>query len=71
MSDSLLVLQPIRWRCVEYAIHHERDVHGASFIKILYVTDLAQKLLFLRAFSYLYAHLFSYLCKEIAISVRI
>jgi len=24
--DILLLLQPLRWRCVECAIHHERDV---------------------------------------------
>jgi len=24
---TLFVLQPLRWRCVECAIHHERDVH--------------------------------------------
>ena len=23
----LLLLQPLRWRCVECAIHHERDMH--------------------------------------------
>jgi len=22
-----MLLQPLGWRCVEYAIHHERDVH--------------------------------------------
>jgi len=38
-------------------------VYGAPFVKILYLTDLAQKLLSLRAFSYL--------CVEIAISARI
>jgi len=38
-------------------------MYGAPFVKILYLTDLAQKLLSLRIFSYLYA--------EIAISVRI
>jgi len=37
--------------------------YGAPFVKILYLTDLAQKLLSLR--------IFSYLCAEIAISVRI
>jgi len=37
--------------------------YGATFVKILYLTDLAQKLLSLRAFSYL--------CAEIAISARI
>jgi len=38
-------------------------VYGAPFVKILYLTDLAQKLLSLRAFSYL--------CAEIAISAHI
>ena len=32
-------------------------LYGAPFVKILYLTDLAQKLLYLRAFSYLCAHL--------------
>jgi len=32
-------------------------LYGAPFVKILYLTDLAQKLLSLRAFSYLCAHL--------------
>jgi len=32
-------------------------VYGALFIKILYATDLPQKLLYLRTFSYLCAHL--------------
>jgi len=31
--------------------------YGAPFVKILYLTDLAQKLLSLRIFSYFYAHL--------------
>jgi len=31
--------------------------HGAPFVKILYLTDLAQKLLYLCIFSYLCAHL--------------
>jgi len=30
--------------------------YGAPFVKILYLTDLAQKLLSLRRFSYLCAH---------------
>jgi len=38
-------------------------MYGALFVKILYLTDLAQKLLSL--------HIFSYLCAEIAISMRI
>jgi len=37
--------------------------YGAPFVKILYLTDLAQKLLSLRAFSYL--------CEHLAISARI
>jgi len=37
--------------------------YGAPFVKILYLTDLAQKLLSLR--------IFSYLCTEIAISAHI
>ena len=37
--------------------------YGVPFIKILYLTDLAQKLLSL--------HIFRYLCAEMAISVRI
>ena len=37
--------------------------YGGPFVKILYLTDLAQKLLSLRTFSYL--------CAEIAISARI
>jgi len=36
--------------------------YGATFVKILYLTDLAQKLLSLR--------IYSYLCAEIAISVQ-
>jgi len=32
-------------------------MYGAPFVKILYVTDLAQKLLSLRIFSYLCTHL--------------
>ena len=42
---------------------HLRRSYEAPFAKILYLTDLAQKLLFLR--------IFSYLCAEIAISARI
>jgi len=38
-------------------------VYGAPFVKILYMTDLAQKLLSLR--------IFSYLCAKIAISAHI
>jgi len=38
-------------------------LYGAPLVKILYLTDLAQKLLSL--------HIFSYLCAEIAISARI
>jgi len=26
-KQHILVVQPIRWRCVESAIHHEQDVH--------------------------------------------
>jgi len=37
--------------------------YGAPFVKILYLTDLAQKLLSLR--------IFSYLCAEIGISACI
>jgi len=37
--------------------------YGAPFVKVLYLTDLAQKLLSLR--------MFSFLCAEIAISGRI
>jgi len=37
--------------------------YGAPLVKILYLTDLAQKLLSLR--------IFSYLCAEMAISTRI
>ena len=45
--------------------------YGAPFGKILYLTDLAQKLLSLRIFSYLCGEIvslcaFSYLCAEIA-----
>jgi len=36
------------------------DEYGAPFVKILYLTDLAQKLLSLRIFSYLCAHLAMY-----------
>jgi len=38
-------------------------IYGAPFVKILYLTDLAQKPLSLR--------IFSYLCSEIAISACI
>jgi len=38
-------------------------IYGTPFVKILYLTDLAQKLLSL--------YIFTYLCTEIAISVRI
>jgi len=38
-------------------------MYGAPLVKILYLTDLAQKLLCLR--------IFSYLCADIVISVRI
>jgi len=38
-------------------------LYGAPFVKILYLTDLAQKLLSLR--------IYSYLCAEIAISAQI
>jgi len=40
-----------------------RESYGELFIKILYLTDLAQKLLSLR--------IFSYLCAEITISAHI
>jgi len=26
VSNVILVLQPLGWLCVEYALHHERDV---------------------------------------------
>jgi len=39
------------------------SLYGALFLKILYLTDLAQKLLSLR--------IFSYLCVHLAISARI
>jgi len=39
------------------------EIYGAPFVKILYQTDLAQKLLSLRRFSYL--------CADLAISVQI
>jgi len=37
--------------------------YGAPFVKILYLTDLAQKLLSL--------HIYSYLCADVAISAQI
>jgi len=40
-----------------------RQMYGAPFVKILYLTDLAQKLLSLRRFSYL--------CADLAISAHI
>jgi len=51
-------------------------MYGAPFLKILYLTDLAQKLLSLRIFSYLCAEIkslraFSYICTHLAISARI
>jgi len=48
-----------------------RPIYGAPFVKILYLTDLAQKLLSLRIFTYVIQCAFSYLCAEIAISARI
>jgi len=54
---------------VRYALtqaqNNQQDEHGyaALFVKILYMTDLAEKLLSLR--------IFSYLCIEIAISAQI
>ena len=33
------------------------QLYGAPFVKILYLADLAQKLLYLRIFSYLCTHL--------------
>jgi len=44
-------------------MHLMTHAYGALFVKILYLTDLAQKLLSLR--------IFSYLCAEIAISAHI
>jgi len=63
--------------------HKVINYYEAPFVKIFYLTDLAQKLLSRRIFSYLCAHLdisaqrqlslraFSYLCAEIVISARI
>jgi len=52
-------------------------LYGVPFVKILNLTDLAQKLLSLRIFSYLCAEIeipslraFSYLCAEIATSAQ-
>jgi len=39
------------------------EEYGAPFVKILYLTDLAQKMLSL--------HIFSYLCAYLAISARV
>jgi len=39
------------------------EAYGVPFVKILYLTDLAQKLLSLRVFSYL--------CTHLALSARI
>jgi len=44
------------------SIHSLTDIYGAPFVKILYLTDLAQILLSLR--------IFSYLCAEIAIGAE-
>jgi len=48
--------------------------YGAPFVKILYLTDLAKKLPFLRILRYLCAemlslHAFSYLCAHLAIAI--
>jgi len=43
--------------------HNVRTTYGAPFVKILYLTDLAQKVLSLR--------IYSYLCADLAISAQI
>jgi len=45
--------------------------YGVPFVKILYLTDLAQKLLSLCRDNYIYLCAFTYLCAQIAISARI
>jgi len=50
------------------------DRYGAPFVKILYLTDLAQKLISLRALSYFCVYLAisaRYLCAHLAISAQI
>jgi len=49
--------------CLCYRCCSLEQGYGAPFVKILYLTDLAQKLLSLR--------IFTYLCTEIAISAYI
>jgi len=51
------------WLLRRWCGHKVINFYEAPFVKILYLTDLAQKLLFLR--------IFSYLCAEITISACI
>jgi len=48
----------------------ETQLYGAPFVKTLYLTDLAQKLLSLRIFNYLCTRIFSYLCTYVAFSAQ-
>jgi len=81
-----VVLYDLDW-LFKLKTHWVAEEYGAPFVKILYLylTDLAQKLLSLRTFSYLcaeipcfpptrfstmYACRFSYTCAEIAISTQ-
>jgi len=65
MSDQIFTSQQTFRKSSEYAKDRYTGfvyLYGAPFVKILYLTDLAQKLLSLR--------IFSYLCAEIAISAQ-
>ena len=46
------------------------ETYGAPFVKILYLTDLAQKVLFLRIYSYLCTDLIISACRDSAEACR-
>jgi len=51
--NQTLLEMILGWNKMHISVYH----YGAPFVKILYLTDLAQKLLSLRIISYLCAHL--------------
>jgi len=88
-ATEIDVVQPMRLAhsLISHSWQNEDNfsdkVYGAPFVKILYLTDLAQKLLSLCIYTYLCADLaisahiqlslrrFSYLCADLAISAHI
>jgi len=51
--------------CLAFHVHVAGDLYGAPFVKILYLTDLAQKVLSLRIYSYLCTDLIISACRDV------